>query len=100
MNSVLSGFEQIARGICVFCHFGLFAYFLITEAILRPFLPNFEGFFNYWFTHHNLRNFGEYLYKQFSIGLFSLLGIRIITEYKVANDSFMIIIDLFPHKLP
>ncbi len=87
MSNIVQKLEQFGRGICFFCHFGFFSAFLIIEALWRSFIPGLDKCLQ-WFScdSQNLRNVGELLAKLFLKGVFDVLGINIITEYRVLSS--------------
>jgi len=86
MSSLTLNIERIARGVCFFCHFGLYSTAIFLESIIRPILPMFDDFFdNYFSENYKLRNAGEFLIKSFSKHMFEVFGINVIAEFKVRN---------------
>lgn len=90
MSNIVQKLEQVARGICFFCHFGFFSAFIIMEALWRSFIPALEKCLKLFpFATQNLRHVGELLAKLFNKGFFDVLGINIITEYKVLLQFYL-----------
>lgn len=91
MSSLTMTIERAARAACFLCHFGLYSTAIILESIIRPALPMFDEIFeNHFSQNYKLRHAGEFLIKNFSKKMFEVLGINVISEFKVKSHMKLI----------